>query len=347
MAVTVTLADEMDVSRGDMLVRPDNLPHVDRDIEAMVVWMAEDALRPGRRYLVKHAANLVAGTVSSLRYRIDVDTLQRQAAEALALNEVGRCVVTLSRPVPFDPYRENRATGAFILIDRLTNATVGAGMIVDRANAPAFLRDNWEHDTAVEAQLRRSSQVTQGERSVRFGHEPLTVLLTGLSGSGKTTIAYALERRLFDMGRAVSVLDGRQMRQTISKDLGFTAAERSENLRRAIDVARLMNEAGLICICAFDAPSAGVRERARQAIGPTRFVEIYLSASLDVCRSREESGMYARADAGEIADVPGVSAPYDVPADPDLSLDTGTLTVEACVDRIVDVLSSRGGGQIG
>lgn len=341
MAVTLTLTDAIDVSRGDMLVRPENLPRVDRNLDAMVVWMADDPLRPGRQYWIKHAASLVTGTVASLRYRIDVNSLQRQDAAALQMNEVGRCLLTLSRPVAFDAYRQNRATGAFILIDRMSNVTVGAGMIVDRVNAPGFLRDNWDDDTFAAMQALRSSQVTSAERAGRFGHAPLTVLLTGLPGSGKTTIAYALERRLFEMGRAVTVLDGREMRTTISKGLGFTAAERSENLRRAIDVARFMNEAGLICICAFVAPSAAVRERARQAAGSERFVEIHLSAPLDTCRARELTGSYARADAGELLDFPGVSAPYDVPAAPALSLDTASLTVDECVERIVTVLADK------
>ena len=341
MAVTLTLTDAIDVSRGDMLVRPENLPRVDRNLDAMVVWMADDPLRPGRQYWIKHAASLVTGTVASLRYRIDVNSLQRQDAAALQMNEVGRCLLTLSRPVAFDAYRQNRATGAFILIDRMSNVTVGAGMIVDRVNAPGFLRDNWDDDTFAAMQALRSSQVTSAERAGRFGHAPLTVLLTGLPGSGKTTIAYALERRLFEMGRAVTVLDGREMRTTVSKGLGFTAAERSENLRRAIDVARFMNEAGLICICAFVAPSAAVRERARQAAGSGRFVEIHLSAPLDTCRAREETGSYARADAGELLDFPGVSAPYDVPAAPALSLDTASLTVDECVERIVTVLADK------
>ncbi len=341
MAVTLTLEDEIDVSRGDMLVRPDNVPRVDHDLDAMVVWMAEEPLQPGRHYWIKHTTSVVAGTVSSLRYRIAVDSLQRQRADALQMNEVGRCVVTVGRPLSFDAYRKNRATGAFIIVDRMTNGTVGAGMIVDRSHAPGFLRDQWQDDTLAAARALQSSQVTSDERAARLAHAPLTVLITGLNGSGKTTIAYALERRLFDMGIAVSVLDGMQARHNISKGLGFTSAERSENLRRGMDVARYMNEAGLVCICAFVAPSAAVRERARQAIGPERFIEVHVHADDAVCRSRDTLGMYAKADAGEIPDFPGVSAPYDVPAHPDVTLDTGTLAVGECVERIVPVVLQR------
>jgi bifunctional enzyme CysN/CysC len=337
-AVTLTLEDEIDVSRGDMLVRPDNLPRVDRTLDAMVVWMAEEPLRAGRQYWVKHTTSLVAGTLARLHYRVDVNTFQRQEAAALQMNEVGRCQFALSRPVAFDAYRQNRATGAFIVIDRMTNGTVGAGMIVDRATAPEFLRDYWTDDTLAAVRAARPSEVTAGERATRFGHPPLTVLLTGLPGSGKTTIAYALERRLFEMGRAVTVLDGRQMRQTISRGLGFTVGERSENLRRAIDVARFMNEAGLICICAFVAPDAAVREKARQAIGTARFVEVYLSAPLEVCRQREQHGMYAKAESGEVPDFPGISAPYDVPHGAEVTVDTASLSVDECVDRIVAAL---------
>ena len=342
MAVTLTLADEVDVSRGDILVHPNNLPRVERAFETMVVWMAEEPMRPGRQYWIKQAANLVPGTASSLRYRIDVNTLHRQEAPVLQMNEVGRCQITVNRPIAFDPYRQNRSMGAFVIIDRLTNGTVGAGMIVDRATSLKFLQDFWEGDTVEGARAARDSQVRGDERAARFGQQAVTVLLTGLSGSGKTSIAYALERRLFDRGRAVTVLDGRQMRQTISRDLGFTAAERSENLRRSIDVARFMNEAGLICVCAFLAPSEAVREKARAAVGPERFIEVYLSAPVDVCRRRDPEGMYAKADTGEIPDFPGVTAPYEVPRQPDLVLPSHELTVEQCVDRIVAHLERVG-----
>jgi bifunctional enzyme CysN/CysC len=341
MAVTLTLEDEVDVSRGDMLVPSANLPTVERCFEAMVVWMAEEPLLPGRQYWIKHTTTLVSGAVTALRYRIDVNTLHRQDAPAMCMNEVGRCQITVNRPIAFDSYRKNRTTGAFILIDRLTNRTVGAGMIIDRATSSRLLEDHWEDEAAEHARASRASKVTAAERQRRFGQQPVTVLFTGLSGSGKTSIAYALERRLFEMGYAVAVLDGRHMRQTISRGLGFSAAERSENLRRSIDVARFMNEAGLICICAFVAPSEAVRRKARAAIGDDRFIEIYLSAPAEVCRQRDAEGMYAKADSGEIPDFPGVTAAYDPPAAPELVLPTHELSIEQCVDRLIELLHQR------
>ena len=223
MAVTVVLEDEIDVSRGSMLVHPANLPRLEQTFEAMVVWMAEEPLVPGKAYLVKHTANIVNGSVTTLHYRVDVNTLRREPATRLSMNDVARCTIAVSRPLPVDPYRHNRALGAFILIDRMTNRTVGAGMVVDRRTALEQTGDHWSGDTREAAASAAATTVTAEERAARYGQRPVTVLLTGLAGSGKSTLAARLERRLFDEGRAVSVLDGRQMRQTISRDLGIHA----------------------------------------------------------------------------------------------------------------------------
>lgn len=340
LAVTITLEDEIDVSRGDMFSRADNRPRVERDFEAMIVWMTEQPMQPGIQYLIKHTSNLIGATISDLRYRVDINELTREEAGELNLNEVGRCHISLDRAIPFDPYRKNRTTGAFILIDRLTNNTIGAGMIIDRQISPEEKVSFWEAGPPAASLERQMSRVSVEERISRFGHGPKTILLTGLTGSGKTSVAYALERRLFDGGRAVTVLDGENMRLGISKDLGFSANERSENLRRAAEVAGLFNDSGLICIASFVAASADVRAKVKKVIGEERFIEIYLSAPLDVCRQRDRKGHYEKAEKGELKDIPGITAPYDAPRSPDLVLETDKLSIDECVDRIMKLLEA-------
>ncbi len=341
MSITLTLEDEIDVSRGDVIVHPGNVPRIDAKFEAMLVWMVEDRLVPGKEYLIKHGNRTVAGTVSTLRYRVDVNTLRRQDAPTLRLNEIGRCSFSLKQPIIFDGYRQNRSTGAFIVIDRLSNNTVGAGMILDRT--PSKEQGGmWDGAASSEHLKSAAGQVTDQERAARFGQRPATILLTGLTGAGKTTIGYALERRLFVEGRVATVIDGQNMRLGLNKDLDFSDEGRSENLRRTVEVARLLNQAGMLCICAFVAPSSDLRQRARDAIGPDRFLLVHLDAPLDVCRRRDPDGMYARADAGEIANFPGVSATYDKPESADLTLPTHELTVDKCVDQIMALLTARG-----
>jgi bifunctional enzyme CysN/CysC len=341
MSITLTLEDEVDVSRGDMIVHPGNVPRIDSKFEAMVVWMAEDPLVPGKQYLLKHSNKIVSGSVATLRYRVDVNTLHRQDAPSLRLNEIGRCSIVCTQPICYDGYSQNRSTGAFIIIDRLTNNTVGAGMILDRVSSKER-GASWDELPASEHLKSAAGQVTTQERAARFGQRPTTVLLTGLTGSGKTTIGYALERRLFDDGRVATVIDGQNMRLGLNKDLDFTAEGRSENLRRTVEVARLLNQAGMVCICAFVAPDEELRQRAREAIGHESFLLVHLDAPPEICRQRDTDGMYARADAGEIANFPGVSAPYDPPQSADLTLQTDKLTVEQCVDRIMKLLVDRG-----
>jgi bifunctional enzyme CysN/CysC len=339
-AVTLTLEDEIDISRGNMIVRPGNMPKLEQRLEAMLVWMAEDPMVPGKQYLFKQTTKTIAGAIDTLRYQVDVNTLHRQDSPTLNLNEIGRCAITLTESIAFDDYRRNRSTGGFIVIDRLTNGTVGAGMIMSRATADQR-HDHWDDRPLSPSLHSQLSNVSVTERSARFGQAPCTVLLTGLTSSGKSTIAYALERRLFDEGRACVVLDGQNLRLGISKDLGFTAEDRSENVRRGAEVAKLMNNAGLICIAALVAPSEEVRQRAADVVGRDRFLVVYLSASAEVCRTRDAAGQYARADAGDIANFPGVTAPYEPPPSAALVLPTETCPVSACVDRIMELLTAR------
>jgi len=340
-AVTLTLEDEIDISRGDMIVRPGNVPPILQRFDCMLVWMSETPMVPGKQYLIKQATKSVAGCVATLRYRIDINSLQRSPAPTLGLNEIGRCEIELTEPACIDSYRRNRATGALIVIDRITNATVAAAMALD--TSPDRPRDHWDDQPAATLQPSvPQSEVTPEERTRRYGQKPATVLLTGLTGSGKRAIARALERRLFEDGRAVAVLDGQSMRLGISRDLGFSEEERSEHLRRAAEVARLMNDAGLIAIASFVAPSDVVRQRAREVIGPEKFIEIYLDVPVEVCRQRDRSGMYAKADAGEIPNFPGVSAPFDVPSSADLALKAHELPIHECVEQIWALLRGRG-----
>jgi bifunctional enzyme CysN/CysC len=226
------------------------------------------------------------------------------------------------------------------VIDRLSNHTVGAGMILDHSTSEEGA-GHWDDAPQSERLHTERGNVTAEHRAARFGQKPCTVLLTGLSGAGKSTTAYALERRLFDDGRAVTVLDGQNMRLGISRDLGFTAADRSENLRRSAEVAKLINDAGMVCVCAFASPSEEVRQRAAEVVGADRFVVVHLSAPLEVCRERDREGLYSAADAGDIADFPGVSSPYEVPAAAALTLNTAEDSVATCVDQIVQLLKQR------
>ena len=333
-AVTVTLVDEIDVSRGDLLVGVDQVPTRAHDVDAMLVWMAAEELEPGRQYLLQSAGGISNASITSIRHRVDVDTLEERQAVALGLNDVARCAVTCDREMFFDSYGENRRTGSFILVDRMSNATVGAGMVIGASSA-------W--DRQPDAGLhRQASSISGAERSARFGQQPCTVLLTGLTAAGKSTIATALERRLFDRGGTTIRLDGENVRLGISRDLGFSSQERSENLRRVAEVARLVNNQGLIAIAALVAPKDEVRARARELVGEDRFVEVFVDTPLEVCRERDANGMYEAADRGEIPQFPGVSATYDRPTDMDLRVDTSVQDIAECVDAIMGLLADRG-----
>ncbi len=333
-AVTVTLADEIDVSRGDLLVTPGDEPLRAHDLDATIVWMSEVPLEPGRQYLMQSSNGLSNASVTAIRHRVDINTLEHEQAASLELNDIAQCSITSDRSLLFDPYAANRQTGSFILVDRMSNATVAAGMITGSASS-------W--DVTPEASLTRHiSEISSDERTVRYGQQPCTVLLTGLSAAGKSTIATGLARRLFDLGKTTIRLDGENVRLGISRDLGFSTQERSENLRRVSEVALLANSQGLIAIAALSAPKATARERARELIGTDRYIEVFVDTPLAVCRERDPSGLYLAADRGEIPQFPGVSATYDRPVDMDLRVDTSTQNTLECVEQIVTLLEARG-----
>jgi len=333
-AVTVTTSEEVDISRGDVLIGPDHPLMRSHDVDTMLVWMAEAPMEVGREYLVQQGNRRLNARITKVRERVDINTLESGPSEELALNDIARVTLVADAELLFDPYQVNRATGSFILIDRMTNATVAAGMI--RGSAGSWDK---ETDARVSPQV---SEVTARERSIRYGQQPVTVFLTGLTGAGKSTIAKALERAMFNRGRASIRLDGENMRLGLSRDLGFSPEDRSENLRRAAETANLVNNQGIIVVVAHLAPSADLRARASELIGPDRFVEVFLDPPIDVCRQRDTNGLYEAADRGELEDFPGVSAPYDRPADADVVLDTSRLDIDECVDRIIQVLDHRG-----
>ena len=326
-AITLTLEDEIDVSRGDMLVHADNQPRIADSFDAMLVWMAEEPMLPGKKYDIKRATSYVPGSIASITHRVDVNTLEHGPASSLQLNEIGRVKVSLDAPIALDGYAQNRTTGAFIIIDRLTNGTVGAGMII----ADPVAHGGSGHHGAL-------AHVSTDERATRFGQQPATVLFTGLSGAGKSTLAYAVERKLFDMGRAVYVLDGQNLRHDLNKGLPQDRAGRTENWRRAAHVARQFNEAGLITLAAFVAPDAEGREQAKALIGADRAITVYVQASPQACQQRDPQGLYAAG--GD--NIPGESFPYDVPGNADLVIDTESLTVEEGAKQVIDLLRKRG-----
>ncbi|MQA11182.1 MAG: adenylyl-sulfate kinase [Pseudonocardiaceae bacterium] len=306
-AVTVQLADELDVSRGDLICRPNNRPHLGTDVDAMICWFAEHAaLRPGARYTIRHTTRTTKARVSALDYRLDVRTLHRdETTETLSLNDIGRIRLRTQQPLLFDPYRRNRGTGSFILIDETTNDTVAAGMITGPVLPAAQV-------------VWQSTAVGRHERATRG----LTVWLTGLSASGKSAVAVELERRLVAAGRPAYLLDGDNVRHGLNADLGFSAPDRTENVRRLGEVARLFADAGVVAVVSLISPYRADRELVRathQAAG-LPFVEVFVDTPVEVCEARDPKGMYARARAGEITGFTGIDDPYEAPDTPDLVL---------------------------
>jgi bifunctional enzyme CysN/CysC len=341
MSLVVTLEDEIDISRGDMLVHPNNIPHIDTEVECMVVWMHEDAGRTGRTYWLKHTTKLVPATFSNLRYKVDVNSLRKDKEEgddSLGLNEIGRAHFSLHRPMCFDSYHKNPGTGAFILIDRLTNATVAAGMIIDRATAVASGSAHPKSSNIT----AENSLVSAELRHKVAGQNGVTVWLTGLSGSGKSTIAKELERQLMQEGHLAFVLDGDNLRHGLNRDLGFSAADRSENIRRVAEVARLFNQAGVIVITSFISPYRSDREQAAEIIGADNFVEVFVNTPLEVCEERDPKGLYKKARSGEIPQFTGITDPYETPENAALEIDTTTTQAPDASKLISGHLQAQG-----
>jgi bifunctional enzyme CysN/CysC len=328
-AITLTLADEIDVVRGDVFAALRDRPQVADQFAAHLVWMSGERLLPGRSYLLKMNNNSLAATVTDIKHQIDVNSLSKLAAKTLGLNEVGVCNLSLARPVVFDAYADNRETGAFILIDRYSNETVAAGM-VDFALRRAT---NIHHQNIT---------VSKADRSLLMHHKAAVLWFTGLSGAGKSTIANLVEAGLHARGVHTALLDGDNVRHGLNKDLGFTESDRVENIRRIGEVAKLMTDAGLVVLCSFISPFRAERRMIRELLDTGEFVEIFVDTPVEECVARDPKGLYKRALAGEIKNFTGVDQPYEVPENAELHLMAGRKDAGTLAHEVIDDLVKRG-----
>jgi bifunctional enzyme CysN/CysC len=328
-AVTIVHDDEIEVSRGNMLVAPEARPDVADQFAANVVWFAEHALIPGRSYMLRTETDQVTATITDLKYRIDINSFAQEAAKSLDLNEVGVVNISTQVPIAFDAYKSNRSTGSFILIDRLTNATVGAGMIDF-----ALRRASNVHWQALD--------VDKASRAAQKDQKPAVVWFTGLSGSGKSTIANLVEKRLSSLGKHTYILDGDNVRHGLNRDLGFTEEDRVENIRRVGEVAKLMADAGLIVLVSFISPFASERRMVRELLDDGEFLEIFVDTPFEECAKRDPKGLYAKALRGEIKNFTGVDSPYEAPEHPELHLKTVGRTTEELASEVEKLLVEHG-----
>ena len=327
-SVTITLADEVDASRGDALVAADQPPEVADQFEARLLWMSEHDMVPGRQYYLKLASKETSATITEIKYKEDVNSGSHLAAKALHLNEIATVNISLAHPVVFEPYNINRVMGSFILVDKLSFETVGAGMIDF-----ALRRAKNIHWQALELNKRVRAEAK---------HQiPRCIWLTGLSGSGKSTIANLLEKRLFAEGKHTYLLDGDNVRHGLNRDLGFTEADRVENIRRVAELSKLMVDAGLIVLVSFISPFRSEREMARSLFEAGEFLEVYVSTPLSACESRDVKGLYAKARRGELKNFTGIDSPYEIPQMPDVWIDTVKNTPEECVNQILEALQLK------
>jgi bifunctional enzyme CysN/CysC len=326
-AVTLTLKDEIDVSRGDTLVSPAARPEVADQFAAHLLWMAEDEMLPGRQYLLKIGAKTVPASVTELKHKIDVNSLEHFAAKTLHLNEVGFCNFSTTAPIAFDAYADNRETGGFIVVDRFTNGTVGAGMV-----AFGLRRATNVHLQALD--------VDKAARAALKGQKPVILWFTGLSGSGKSTIANIVEKKLHHAGHHTYVLDGDNVRHGLNRDLGFTDADRVENIRRVAEAAKLFVDSGMIVLVSFISPFRSERRTARELVGADEFLEVFIDTPIEVCMARDPKGLYKRAKAGEIKNFTGIDSPYEAPEAAEIHVRTVNISPEDAADQIIGRLKS-------
>ena len=328
-AVTLTLTDDVDIARGDVLVSPTACPEVTDQFAAHIIWMSEEPLFPGRSYLARIGTKTVPISITTLKHKIDVDNGDHLATHTLALNDIGFCNLATSVPVAFDPYEQNRQTGSFILIDRFTNHTVGAGMVAFGLRRGPNI--HWQ-----------PLLVGKAERAALKQQRPAILWFTGLSGAGKSTVANIVEQRLHTAGHHTMLLDGDNVRHGLCRDLGFTEADRVENIRRAGEVAKLMTESGLIVLCSFISPYRAEREMVRSLVADGEFIEVFVDTPIDECMRRDPKGLYAKAQAGKIKNFTGVDAPYESPAAPEIHLHTIGHQPAELAELVLTELVNRG-----
>jgi bifunctional enzyme CysN/CysC len=328
-AVTLVLTDELDIGRGDVLCAADAPCAAGDQFEATLIWMDDAPLLRGRAYLMKIGAQTAMATVAPIKHKLDIDTLARQPAESLALNEIGVCELELDRDIAYEPYRVNRDLGGFILIDRLSNRTVGAGLLHFALRRSANV--HWQ-----------TLDIDKRAHAALKGQRPCVLWFTGLSGAGKSTLANLVEKKLHALGRHTYVLDGDNVRHGLNKDLGFTAADRVENIRRVAEVARLMVDAGLIVLTAFISPFRSERAMARALFDAGEFIEVFVDTPIEVAEARDAKGLYAKARRGEIKNFTGIDSPYEAPEAPELRIDGAGDAIEAAAERIVAHLREAG-----
>ena len=332
-SVTVTLEDEIDISRGEMIVSPDNIPHVERHFEAMLVWMDENKMDPSVNFYIKHNTDTTKARIDEIKYRIDVNTLDKHNIEQFELNDIGRVVITTNKPIFFDSYNKNRSTGSFVLIDPLTHNTSAVGMIIDKLGSDKLASRITDMDR--KKIIKGQSLISAKERENRFKQKGATIWITGLHGSGKNDLAYSLERQLFDFGATAVLLDGSTVRSGLSTELDYSPADRAEHLRRVAHIARILNDQGIIAICSFISPDEDIRNQISEIIGKERFVLVYMEADIEFCKKNKPE-LYQLAEEGKAFNIPGIDTVYEPPEEPNIKLnfDESRLNKELIVDYL-------------
>lgn len=334
-SASFTLEDEIDISRGEMVVHTNSLPHVERHFESMLVWMDEKPMDQYTQFYIKHNTHSTKARIDEIKYKVDVNTLEKSKVNHFELNEIGRVVMTTNKPLLFDPYKKNRQTGSFILIDPVTHNTVAVGMILDKMGSKNLYSRITDKDR--EHIVKSGSLISTEDREKRYDQKAQTIWITGLHGSGKNELAYSLEKELFDMGKMVVVLEGKRVRSGLSKELDYSPADRAEHLRRVAHLCKILNDQGIIVIASFISPSESIRNQVSQIIGENRYKLVFMNADIDYCRKNDKYGIYNLSDEGKISNIAGVDLDYEIPQNADLTIDA-TKIISDQIDNIIDLM---------